>query len=143
MSAETGQALAASAALTEAAQGSCVAVDPNAAIIDRRVVAFRKAALLSAMDAVGHALGVAAGAEVVDVELVPAEQAVVFVFGRGEQATKRRLTGPQLAALLIGYSTGARIPLPSKAVKTVTVLMSGVVLDFVVTFAQAPRVARR
>jgi hypothetical protein len=68
----------------------------------------------------------------------PATNGVQFQ-GTGEAGPKTwEISGPQLAALLIRYCIAARIPLPTRADKTVTVTPDGVVIDFIVTFAKPP-----
>ncbi len=118
---------------------STAAAASTAALIDRRMVAFRSATLLAAMNSVGNSLRLqqcTSGAHTVIMQ--PVSNSVQF---QGESESGIRLwelSGPQLAALLIRYCIAARIPLPTRANKTVTVTPDGVVIDFIMTFAKPP-----
>lgn len=116
-----------------------MAFDPNAALIDRRVIAFRVPSLIAAMEQVGPSLGLITGQAVTDAATLPAEQAVLFQLGHGPAAERRRVGGAELAALLIAYCLGAKIPLPSRATKSISVTGNGVLLDLVVSLASPPR----
>ena len=75
----------------------------------------------------------------VGVELLEASQSARFQFGVGAQTSGVVLAGSEIAALLIGYCLGVRIPLPMRAKKTVAVARGSVVLDFVIAMSAPPR----
>lgn len=125
-------------ATPEFSQGAIISVDPQAALVDRRMLIFRTRTLCAAIEQVGRGRIALPRPEVSDAEMLPGDQAVRFVFGRGDLAERRSVSGAELAALLIGYCLAAKIPIPNKATKTVSVTTSGVLLDFVMTFAQPP-----
>jgi hypothetical protein len=117
--------------------------DPDAAaLIERRVLAFRPAALVAAMQRGGKGLGLLKEEEVTEARPLPDRQAVAFTLRQDGVATERVLGIPELTAMLIAYCIGAGLPLPSRAGKTVQVTQGGVTLDFVMSFAAPPRGAR-
>ncbi len=115
-----------------------VAIDPDAILIDRRMIVFKPYMLCAAVEQAGRARLELPLTEVTHVALQPGTQSVRFRFGFGEAAIEREMGGAELAALLIVYCIGARIPLPTRAAKTVSVTRSGVLLDFVMSFTTAP-----
>lgn len=119
-------------------QGAVISVDPEAVLVDRRVLAFRPGCLAAVMESVGRLRHGLPRAAITLVEPLPAEQAVRFHFGKGEAAKSRDFSAQDLGVLLIAYCIGAHVPLPAKAAKAVSVTYSGVILDFVIAFAAPP-----
>ncbi len=117
-----------------------VAPDPDAALMDRRILAFRPPCLVAAMEGVGRAWLSLPEASILQAEPVPAEQLVQFHFSGLKGVESCSLGGQELGAMLIAYCIGARVPLPARAAsKTVSVTHWGVVLDFVIAFTAPPR----
>ncbi len=111
----------------------------SAVLIDRRMVAFRAPTLVAAMNTVGKSLkimGSPSGAYAA--HMLPDSDAVRFE-GHGDVGpVSWKVSGSQLAALMIGYCIAARIPLPTKSSKTVTITSDAVVLDFITMFPNPP-----
>src|SRR3954453_21473552 len=104
---------------------------------DYRVVTFGPHALAEIMEHTGQILGYMPPGAVHAVEFLPDEQVVVFK--PGPEIGDVRLGGPQLAALLIGYCNGARIPLPMVARKRLVVGKQHVRIEFLICYPDLPR----
>ena len=112
----------------------------TAVLIDRRMVAFRAPTLLAAMNSVGNSLKLLqspSGAHTV--HMLPDSNAVLFEGHSDTGACSWQVSGSELAALMIGYCIAARIPLPTKSSKTVTITSDAVVLDFITMFSKPPQ----
>ena len=75
-------------------------------------------------------------------EPLPARQALRVRAGTGATAVEREVEAPHMAAILIAYCLGARIPLPRVAAKTVAVVEDGLLLEFLTTLTNPPRYQR-
>jgi hypothetical protein len=120
-------------------QGAVITVDPEAVLVDRRVLAFRPASLIAAVEGPGRARLDLPKPAIQRAELIPAEQIVRFHFGEPPDVQCRSFGCQELGALLIAYCIGVRVPLPARAAKAVTITSWGVVLDFVLSFLEPPR----
>ncbi|MBY0336346.1 MAG: hypothetical protein K2X11_07020 [Acetobacteraceae bacterium] len=114
------------------------AAAPDGHIHDHRTVAFRAAALVAAMSGFGRSRFGVPAAPLHSAEPLPDRQAVRFRFGPDGTAGEVVLAGDSLAALIIGYCSGARIPLPRRAAKHMAITSDGVRFDFSMTYADAP-----
>ena len=116
--------------------------DPAAVCVDRRIIAFGPAMIHAAVEACARERMDLPPHGLAEAVPLPAEQAVRLRFGGGSEAVDRVVDAGEMAALLIAFCIGARIPLPRRASKTVTVTSAGVVLDFLVTLGSPPRFER-
>jgi hypothetical protein len=106
------------------------------------VIAFRPIALRAAIEFAGAArLGIPPGS-VSGALPMPGQQAVRIRYGNGATAGERMVQAPEMAAILIAYCLGARVPLPRIAAKTVLVTGDGVTLEFLTILASPPRYQR-
>jgi hypothetical protein len=125
------------------AQPSAPSRDPEqAALIDRRVIAFRPLALVAAMQSAGPQLGLLSEEEVTEARPLPGRQAVAFDLRHDGTISERVLGAAELGSVLIAYCIGAGVPMPSRAGKTLEVTRGGVTLDFVTTYGTPPRRTR-
>lgn len=112
-------------------------------IHDERVVEFRPEALVVAMHGFGRGRFGAPFADVHSATPMPDENAVRFRFGPDGTHGEIVLDGARLAALVIGYCSGARIPLPRGASKYMLVTERGVRFDFATSYEIAPEFRSR
>jgi hypothetical protein len=124
--------------LKPTAGGTSAVPDPLAALIDRRVLAFRPPALIAAMECVGKQLGLRDEEDIVSVAFQPKLTAISFSLLDGAATREKVVGGSDLAGLLIAYCVSTSVPLPSRASKTVTVLEHGVMLDMIVSYRKPP-----
>jgi hypothetical protein len=110
------------------------------AMTDCRVLTFGRHALVEVMEHAGQVLGYMPPGTVHAVELLPDEQMVWFKLG--PEIGDIQLGGPELAALLIGYCNGARIPLPMVARKRLVVDKHHVRIEFLICDPDPPRYQR-
>ena len=108
-----------------------------AAIVDHRVILFRRPALCDAFTRSVHARFTAATRPVVTAEPVPTRQAVRFVT-EGDAGCSIELGADDLISLMIGYCVGVRIPIPARASKTVHITPQGVTIEFRSIFKALP-----
>jgi len=117
-------------------------IDPDAAMVDHRIIAFRPSVLRAAIEATGLGrLGIPPGT-MISAEPVPEEAAIRIRYGTTAEITERMVTAQEIGAILIAYCVGARIPLPMRATKVVSVVRGGVMLDFLTTVTRPPRYQR-
>jgi hypothetical protein len=115
----------------------------SALFMDHRVLTFRPALLCAAFEACGREQVHAPAAAVSDAEPLPDRQAVRFRFGLEEHAPELLLGVADLSVLLLAYCVGARVPLPLRSHKNISVVKGGVVIDFLTTMNRLPRFAQK
>ncbi|MGG5809385.1 hypothetical protein [Falsiroseomonas sp. CW058] len=114
--------------------------DAEAPLVDRRVLAFRRAALVSAMENCGRVLGDMPPGAVLSAEPQPDRHQIRFVVQQDGTPLVRCVGGSRLAALLIAWCGLVRIPLPARAAKRIVVDEAGALLTFTTTLRRVPRV---
>ncbi len=108
----------------------------DSAMVDRRVIGFRPAAICDALNALWEADGHRLRA--VGIDLLPDEQALVVTTQQDNALSNRRLTPRDLTVALIRYCGGAQVPLPQAADKQVTITTDGVLLDLTLALKAMP-----
>lgn len=121
--------------------GRDAAPDDGAVFVDRRVIAFRAAALCELLTAVWHDAG--AGMRARSIRFATSRQMIHVVVDVLGERMERNLPASELLPLLIAYCLGARIALPSQAEKSVRVTSGGVVLDCVIAHGSLPAYRKR
>ncbi len=117
------------------------APDDGAVFVDRRVIAFRAAALCQLLTAVWQEAGT--GMRARDIRFSTSRQMIHVAVDLLGERLERNLPASELLPLLIAYCLGARIALPSQAEKSVRITSGGVVLDCVIAHGSLPAYRRR
>lgn len=121
--------------------GRDAAPDDGAVFVDRRVLAFRAAALCELLTAVWQESG--AGMRATGIRFSTSRQMLHVAVALSGERLERNMPASELLPMLIAWCLGARIALPSQAEKSVRVTSGGVVLDCVIAHGNLPGYRRK